>query len=63
MLRIVFSLTPCARAIVRVLQCVAPGGVVVSVAFTMRATVSGVRRVRRPGRDASRTTPRTPQAR
>jgi len=51
-LRMVFSLTPCARAIVRVLQCVAPGGGV-SMAVTMAAMRSAVRRVRRPGRGAS----------
>jgi hypothetical protein len=45
MLRMVVSLTCCARAIVRVLQCVAAGGVVVRVAFTMVATCSGMIRV------------------
>jgi hypothetical protein len=61
MFRMVFSLTPWARAILRVLQCVLPGGVVVSVAFTMAATHSGMSRFWRPGRDASRTTPLTPR--
>src|SRR2546426_11406551 len=47
----VAGLTPCARASVRQLQCVAVGGVVWGVAVTMRLTLAAVivRRRPRPG--------------
>ena len=47
------SLTPCASAIVRVLQCVAAGGLVCSVASTTARILASAMRGMRPGRGAS----------
>ena len=55
--RIVPSLTPCAFARLRLLQWVPAGGRVVRVASTMACTFAGLSCLRRPGRDASRSTP------
>jgi hypothetical protein len=44
----------------RTLQCVASGGVVCSVAFTIASTFAGPMRFLRPGRGASRNRPATP---
>ena len=52
-LRTIASLTPCARASCRLIQCVALGGRVVSVALTMAAIFSDGTGRRPGGRDAS----------
>ena len=58
--RIVPSLSPCAFASGRLLQWVATGGRVVSVASTTAGTFSRLICLRRPGRDASRSSPGIP---
>ena len=59
-LRMVPSLSPCAFARGRLLQWVAAGGRVVSVACTTAWIFSGLICLRRPGREASRNSPGTP---
>ena len=53
-------LTPCAFARLRLLQWVPAGGRVVKVASTMACTFAGLSCFRRPGLEASRSTPGTP---
>ena len=52
--------TPCAFARLRLLQWVPAGGRVVKVASTMACTFAGLSCFRRPGLEASRSTPGTP---